>query len=174
MTSALSFKALNLSFANYRTYLFGAAFVAGNLLFPQLCHLIPGGGLIWLPIYFFTLIAAYKFGLKIGLLTAVLSPLANYLLFGMPVPGMLPIILIKSGLLAFAAALIASKTNKLSLLHLLVVILAYQLLGGLAEWGLTGSFAAALQDFRLGLPGLLVQLFGGWLLLKALAKYELK
>jgi hypothetical protein len=60
------------------------------------------------------------------------------------------------------------------LLHLLVVILAYQVLGGLAEWGLSGSFAAALQDFKLGLPGLLVQLFGGWLVLKALAKYELK
>jgi hypothetical protein len=174
MISSLSFKALNLSFTNFRTYLFGAAFVAGNLLLPQLCHLMPNGGLIWLPIYFFTLIAAYKFGLKIGLFTAALSPLVNYMLFGMPPLGMLPIILIKSGLLAFAAAFVASKTNKLSLLHLLVVILAYQVLGGLAEWGLSGSFAAALQDFKLGLPGLLVQLLGGWLVLKALAKYELK
>ena len=95
MISSLSFKALNLSFTNYRTYLFGAAFVAGNLLLPQLCHLMPNGGLIWLPIYFFTLIAAYKFGLKIGLFTAALSPLVNYLLFGMPPLGMLPIILIK-------------------------------------------------------------------------------
>ena len=173
MTSALNFKALSLSLSNYRTYLFGIAFVAGNLLFPQLCHLIPNGGLIWLPIYFFTLIAAYKFGLKIGLMTAVLSPLANYLLFGMPVLGMIPVILIKSGLLAFIAAMVAAKTNKLSLLLLLSVILSYQFIGSLAEWGLTGSFAAALQDFKLGMPGLLVQLFGGWIVLKALAKYEL-
>src|SRR5574344_1235390 len=118
MKTTLAFQPRNLTFKALETWLLAGAFVAGNLLLPQLCHLIPGGGLIWLPIYFFTLIAAYKFGLKIGLLTAVLSPLANYLLFGMPVPGMLPIILIKSGLLAFAAALVASKTNKLSLLHL--------------------------------------------------------
>lgn len=174
MTSALNFKALNLSLANSRTYLFATAFVAGNLLLPQLCHLIPSGGLIWLPIYFFTLIAAYKFGLKIGLITALLSPLANYLLFGMPVLGMLPIILIKSGLLAFAASMVASKTNRLSLMLLLLVILSYQLVGGFAEWALTGSFVAAIQDFKLGMPGLMVQLFGGWLVLKTLAKYELK
>ena len=44
------------TFGNYRTYLAAAAFVCGNILVPQLCHLIPNGGLIFLPIYFFTLV----------------------------------------------------------------------------------------------------------------------
>ena len=71
-------------FASVKTYLLSGIFIAGNILLPQLAHLIPQGGLIFLPIYFFTLIAAYKFGLKVGLITAVFSPLINSLLFGMP------------------------------------------------------------------------------------------
>lgn len=82
-------------------------FVAGNILLPQLCHLVPLGGPTLLPIYFFTLIAAYKFGLRVGLLTAILSPVINHLLFGMPAAAVLPAILIKSGLLALATAAVA-------------------------------------------------------------------
>ena len=59
------FRQLNLSVVNVRTYLFAVLFVGGNMLLPQLCHLMPDGGKIFLPIYFFTLIASYKFGLKV-------------------------------------------------------------------------------------------------------------
>lgn len=70
-------KLYSLNFRQAKTYWFTLLFVAGNLILPQLCHLIPQGGLILLPIYFFTLIAAYKFGIRVGLLTAVLSPLGE-------------------------------------------------------------------------------------------------
>ena len=69
---------------NVKTYLFAVIFAAGNLILPQLIHTIPQGGLIFLPIYFFTLIAAYKYGIHVGILTAMLSPLLNNVLFGMP------------------------------------------------------------------------------------------
>ena len=45
-------KLQSLSFTQGRTYAFAALFAAGNIALPQLVHLIPGGGLIWLPIYF--------------------------------------------------------------------------------------------------------------------------
>ena len=79
-------KLYSLDYSNARTYLMAALFIAGNMALPQLFHLIPQGGITWLPIYFFTLIGAYKFGWKVGLLTAVLSPIINSLLFGMPRP----------------------------------------------------------------------------------------
>lgn len=60
-----------------KTYLAAALFVAGNIVLPQICHLVPQGGLRWLPIYFFTLVGAYKYGWRVGLLTAVLSPAVN-------------------------------------------------------------------------------------------------
>ena len=92
-----------LPYRDVRTYLLALLFVLGNLVLPQLFHLVPRGGMIWLPIYFFTLIGAYKYGWKVGLLTAIASTLLNSILFGMPSPVVLPAILLKSLLLAVAA-----------------------------------------------------------------------
>lgn len=90
-----SAKLYSLPFGNVKTYLFVLLFVAGNIALPQLCHLVPAGGPTLLPIYFFTLIAAYKYGFKVGLLTALLSPVINHLLFAMPAAAVLPAILSK-------------------------------------------------------------------------------
>ena len=83
-------KLYSFNLSNAKTYLFASLFVVGNLVFPQLAHLVPNGGFILLPIYFFTLIAAYKYGIHVGLLTAILSPVANNLIFGMPPSAVLP------------------------------------------------------------------------------------
>jgi len=168
MTTSAKLYTLNLR--NTKTYLFATIFIVGNLLLPQLAHLVPQGGFIFLPIYFFTLIAAYKYGIHVGLLTAILSPLANSLLFGMPPVAMLPAIIIKSAILAIAAALAAKHFGKVSLVGLLLAILAYQVIGTGVEWAMTQNFTVAMQDFRLGIPGLLIQLFGGYFVLKTLAK----
>lgn len=161
-------KIYSLGYAEMRAWLTASVFVVGNLLLPQLCHLIPQGGFIFLPIYFFTLIAAYKYGTFVGVLTAVASPLLNCALFGMPAPAMLPVILIKSVVLALAASYIASRTQKVSLLSIALAVAAYQIIGSLAEWGITGSLTVALQDVRLGFPGILLQIFGGWAVLRFL------
>lgn len=160
----------SLSYRDSRAYTIAALFVAGNILLPQLCHLMPQGGLIWLPIYFFTLVAAYKYGLTAGLLTAIVSPIVNSSLFGMPAASMLPIILTKSVLLALAAAFIASKVHRVALWAVALAVLAYQGIGMMAEWGMTGSLTAALQDIRLGWPGMLVQVFGGFAIIKLIKK----
>lgn len=166
MESNATVKLYSLGWREMRTYMFALLFIVGNILLPQLCHLVPKGGLILLPIYFFTLIAAYKFGFRVGLLTAVLSPLINSALFGMPPVASLPIIMIKGVLLAGAAAWMANRSKGVSLLALIGVVLAYQLVGGLIEWAMTGVIAKALQDWKLGWPGMLLQAVGGWLILK--------
>ena len=159
-----------LSYSQMKTYLLAALFVVGNIALPQLCHLMPQGGLIFLPIYFFTLVAAYKYGFTVGLTTAVLSPLLNSALFGMPPAAALPIILIKSVTLAVAAAMIAKKTNKVTLLTVALAVIAYQLIGLLAEWAMTGSIEKASQDIILGWRGCLIQIVGGFVILRYLLK----
>ena len=159
-----------LSLREAKSYLVAMAFIVGNILLPQLCHLMPQGGLIWLPIYFFTLVGAYKYGWQVGLFTAVASPIVNSLLFGMPGAAMVPIILIKSILLAVAAGLMAHYTKRVSLLSILAVVMIYQVLGGMAEWAMTGSLSAALQDFQLGLPGIIFQIIVGYLVIRYLLK----
>lgn len=136
-------KLYSLDYSNAKTYLIAALFIAGNMALPQLFHLIPQGGITWLPIYFFTLIGAYKFGWKVGLLTAVLSVL-----------------------LAVAAGWAVHRFNRISLPILLAVVLFYQVIGTLGEWVMAGSFFQAVQDFRVGLPGMAMQVAGGYALIK--------
>ena len=170
MKTTTSTAVYSLNYRESKTYAAAALFVVGNILLPQLCHLMPQGGLVWLPIYFFTLVAAYKYGLTAGLLTAVASPLVNSLLFGMPAAAVLPIILTKSVLLALAASFIASRVGRVAFWAVVLAVVAYQGIGMLAEWGMTGSLTAALQDVRLGWPGILMQVFGGFAVMKIFKK----
>ncbi|WP_300738911.1 ECF transporter S component [uncultured Alistipes sp.] len=156
----------SLEYKEAKTYLYAALFVAGNIVLPQVCHLLPAGGPTWLPIYFFTLVGAYKYGWRTGLLTAVASPLANSLLFGMPAAAVLPAVLLKSCLLALIAGWTAARFRRTTLLLLAAVVVAYQTVGTLGEWALSGSFLTAVQDFRLGVPGMLLQVVGGWAFLR--------
>lgn len=168
--NASTVKLYSLSYRNIRTYLVAATFIAGNIILPQLCHSIPNGGVMFLPIYFFTLIAAYKFGWKAGLLTAVLSPIINTSLFGMPSATILPVIMMKSILLASIAGYAAYKSNKVTLTIITGVVLSYQIIGSIFEFAYTGSIDAAMQDFRIGIPGMLLQIVGGYLLIKYMLK----
>ena len=158
-------KTAALPFSSAKTYLAAAAFVVGNIILPQLFHLVPQGGVTWLPIYFFTLVGACVFGWRVGLITAIASPAVNSLLFGMPAAAVLPAILIKSVLLAVLAGVVAERT-RLSIPVLAAVVLGYQALGTLGEWALCGNFALACQDFRIGLPGMLMQVFAGYAVIR--------
>ena len=73
-------KLYSLDYNNVKTYLAASLFILGNLALPQLFHLIPQGGITWLPIYFFTLVGAYKFGWKVGVAfpTTYAWKMANY------------------------------------------------------------------------------------------------
>lgn len=153
------------------SWLWATAFVAGNIILPQLCHLMPQGGLTWLPIYFFTLIAAYGFGWQVGLLTAIVSPLVNSVLFGMPATAALPIIMIKSTLLASFAAFAGSKLRNVPpFICLVAVVLAYQVVGACFERFFADSWSMAFSDFRIGYPGMIVQILGGYLLLRLIRR----
>ena len=158
------------SFKSLRTYIAAAIFLIGNIAVPQLCHLIPRGGLIFLPIYFFTLVGTFKCGWKTGLLTAVLSPVINCVLFGMPPFGSLPAILVKSCALVLAIALI-SRRMPFSFWSVALAVLSYQVVGMAFEFLMDLNLMHALQDVRIGWPGILIQIVGGFFVLKALDKW---
>lgn len=157
-----------LTYSDYRTYLYAALFVLGNIIVPQLCHLIPQGGLIFLPIYFFTLIAAYKYGIVAGLLTAIGSPLVNFAFFEMPPAHVLPILLIKSTALAISASFVAKRAGKVSFIGVALSVIAYQLIGTCFEYPMTGSITAAFQDIMIGYPGILIQMILGYIVLRVI------
>lgn len=168
MSNTLTLHSLPLN--NVKTYIFATIFIVGNLLLPQVAHLIPQGGFIFLPIYFFTLIAAYKYGIHVGVITAILSPVLNNLIFSMPPTAVLPAILVKSIVLAIAASYVAKRVGKVSIVALIIAVLTYQLAGTAVEWIISNDFYVAIQDFRIGIPGMLFQIVGGFFALKALEK----
>jgi len=162
---------LNLEFMNWRYYVFTLVFISGNLFFPWLAHKFPLGGPMFLPIYFFVLIGAYKFGWRVGIATAILSPLTNHLLTGMPQAVMLPTIFVKGLSMAILAAYIAQKTRKISFLNLAIIIIGYQGIGMLFEGIYTKSIAKAFQDIIIGYPGLIIQLVVGYFVIWFLRDY---
>ena len=50
------------------------------------------------------------------------------------------------------------------------VVLAEQCFGDRVEWALLGDFMKAIQDFRLGIPGMLIQVFGGYFVINKLIR----
>ena len=92
--------------------------------------------MIFLPLFFFTLIAAYAEGINAGLLVALISPLLNHALTGMPAPAMLPIVLFKSVFIAVAAAVLARRLGRVHLAAIAGSVAAMQILGALLEWAL--------------------------------------
>ncbi len=107
----VSFKFLELQFTQSRLYLASCIFVFFSVATPYLCHLFSLTGKVLLPLYFFTILAAYKFGWKAGMFTALLSPIISYLLSGMPNGHILILVVLKGVALGVFAGFIAKKVN---------------------------------------------------------------
>lgn len=162
------------TFKDAELYGFGLAFVIGNLLLPMAVHAIPDGGMIFLPLFFFTLVAAYSEGLLAGVLVAIASPLINYAATGMPSMEMLPTILFKSLLVAVAAAVISNRLRKINFAAIVAVIVAMQVFGGLFDYSVTGDAARAIHAVRLGIPGMIIMAVGGYAMLRMIARMREK
>lgn len=159
-----------LSLRDLRLYGFVAVFSVGNLVLPMAVHTLPQGGLIFLPIFFFTLVAAYRFGLAAGVMTALASPLLNHFVTGMPPTDVLLGVVVRSLLVAVFAAGLARRTGRLSPWWLLLAAVVMQLGGFVVDLGLGGSVPAGLAVLRLGIPGVLIMAFGGYFVLRLLAR----
>ena len=136
-----------LNYDEVKTYMWAAIFVVCNLVLPQVFHLIPQGGIIFSPLSLVILAGAYKFGWKTGLLAALLSPTV-----------------------ALVAGLAAQRFKTVNLPLLIGVVLVTKAIECVGELALTGGITATIADFTIGWPGLLLQVFGTWLILKYIRK----
>ena len=157
-----------LNYDEVKTYMWAAIFVACNLVLPQVFHLIPQGGIIFAPLSLVIVAGAYKFGWRVGLIAALASPLVNHLLTDLPAWDVLPVMTLKLAVLALTAGFTAQHFRKVTLPLLTGVVLVAELAGGLGELALTGGIEATVQDFTIGWPGLLLQVFGAYLVCRYL------
>lgn len=150
----------------HSTSMLSALFIAANIGLPHLFHLIPGGGIMFLPIYFFTAFAAVSYGKWTGVLTGLMSPLLGYLIFGAPKAFMIPDMILKGVLLSSVMAYMLSRVP--SMVHKVIVIPV----AVVAAWGMAGllempfrDYEIAFQDFFTGIPGMMLMMIAGWIAL---------
>lgn len=156
----------SLSLKESRTYVLMAGLLVLNMVIPYMVHLIPMGGKTWLPFYLLILIGSFKYGWKFGLLAAILSPLFDSLVLGLPSIRVLPVILMKCVLLSLIASYTAHKFRTVNLLLLVAVVVSYQALGFVGEMLYHGNLVAASSDIVNGWPGLVSQVAISWFVLK--------
>ena len=166
MTTKTNLYTLNYNEA--RTYLWTAVFVVCNLLLPQVCHLLPQGGVILSPLSLVIMVGAYKFGWRAGLLAAVVSPLVNHLATGLPAWGILQVMTVKLMILTLISGFTAQYFRKVTIPLLIGVVLATKVLGGLGELALTGGIETTVADVTIGWPSMLIQIAGTYLICKFL------
>lgn len=151
---------------SYSGSMLTALFIAANIGLPHLFHLIPGGGIMFLPIYFFTAFAAVSYGRWTGILTGVMSPLLGYLIFGAPQAFMIPDMILKgvilSATLAYVLALL--HTIKAKAFAIPFTVIVAWMMAGVLELPFR-SHEVAFQDFFTGIPGMILMTIAGWIAL---------
>lgn len=168
MTTTFQVKSLSLN--ERKSYLLTTLFIIANVLLPQLFHTLNLGGERFLPILLFTLVSAAAYGLSVGMLTAILSPVASMLLFGMPSPEMCIILVAKGITLALVLGYFAGKFSKISLKNIITSIIAYQVVGIIVSTLVLGSIDGALSSVLISYPAMLLQLTLGTIIIKYLPK----
>jgi hypothetical protein len=82
----------SMGFRNIRLYIFSAVFIGLDILVPWLTHHLGGiqAGSIFLPIFFFVLLAGTLGGWKAGIVVGLLTPSISFSITGMPPLTLLP------------------------------------------------------------------------------------
>lgn len=149
-----------------------AVFTALAVYAPMLIHYFGGvdAGRKFLPMPFFVLAAGLILGWRAGLVTGLFSPVISYLISGMPMLSILPIIIIQLCACGFFAGLLREKHN-------VFISLTGAIIFGLLSAGLAVLFfskmsamayvAGAIRD---GWAGILAQL----VVLPAIIKFFLR
>lgn len=161
---------LTLTFTDIRLYLISSLFIAGNLLFPWVLHHFGSSGQIFLPLYFFSLLAGLAFGWRCGLFTGLVSPLLSYLYSGMPILAILPFVLLKSTILGGVSGLLTEKSSKIFVAAFLAVAIT-QISGSPVIYLVTHNSRLGLLDITSGYPGLLLQIFLAPLLARLIRRH---
>jgi niacin transporter len=130
-STGIPFRALE--FRDARLYIFSAAFISLDVLAPWLTHHFGGvqAGSMFLPMFFFILLAGLLGGWRAGLLVGLFTPLASFGASGMPLLPVLPQITIGCVLYGLIAGLLRGKFH----LRIIWALIGAMIVGWLARLG---------------------------------------
>lgn len=170
ITSAL--RPRTLSFSDLKLYLFGALFIAGNVVLPSLFHRFGMAGQVFLPLYFFSLVGGLTYGWRCGLLTGMFSPLVSFWLSGMPPIVILPFVVLKSVVLGITGGFMATdRPSRFPILSAIIAIIVAQFVGTAALFLKFHTIKQSILDLVVGYPGLLLQAIGAPMIIRAFSPH---
>ncbi len=161
-----------LRYTDVRSYVLTLVFVSLSVLTPWAFHQFHLAGPTFLPMHIFVLTAGLVFGWRAGLIVGSLTPLASYVVSGMPGVAVLPQIIIELSVYGMVAGLLREKFNlriSWALLGAMIAGRLAMLLAVLAIYAVVGRvfsplgpeaspFFAVWAAVKLGWPGLVIQL----------------
>ena len=116
-----------LKYTDLRSYVLTLAFVLLDVLVPWVFHQFHLAGPTFLPMHIFILIAGLAFGWRAGLMVGLLTPLASYLVSGMPALRILPQIVVELSVYGLAAGILRERFNRPVIWSLLAAMVAGRL-----------------------------------------------
>lgn len=161
-----------LRYTDVRSYVLTLVFVSLSVLTPWAFHQFHLAGPTFLPMHIFVLTAGLVFGWRAGLIVGLLTPLASYVVSGMPGVAVLPQIIIELSVYGMVAGLLREKFDlRISwallgamiagrLAMLLAVLAIYLVIGRVfSPLGPEVSpFLAVWSAIKLSWPGIVIQL----------------
>ncbi len=181
-----------LKYTDIRSYVLILGFVSVGVLMPWVFHQFHLAGSTFLPMHIFVLIAGLVFGWRAGLIAGLLTPLASYVISGMPLLPILPQIVVELSAYGLVAGILREKLNLRVIWSLLGAMIGGRLVLGLAALiiylivresysplGLEANpFILVWSVIKLGWPGIIIQLVSIpiviWLAGKFAAKKQLR
>ena len=161
-----------LRYTDLRSYLLTLIFVLCDMLVPRLFHQFHLAGPTFLPMHIFILMAGLMFGWRAGLIVGLFTPLASYVVSGMPMLHILPQTAVELAVYGFASGILREKHNLRVIWSLLGAMAAGRIALGLATMliylvvGQSESFLGPEANpfmvvwtvVRQGWPGIVIQL----------------
>ena len=148
---------------NASTYLWTAAFVAGNVVLPMICHAVNLGGMVLLPLMLFTVIAAAHLGIIPAIITIVFSPLLSLAITGMPAAGvMLTSFMAHALIVAAVIGTWKQYKGEFSVLSIIALLAAAHLAGFVSNGVIFFTFDVAWGLLLMSWPGILIQAIALW------------
>jgi hypothetical protein len=163
---------LSLKYTDIRSYVLITVFVLLNVLVPWVFHQFHLAGATFLPMHIFIFIAALAYGWQAGLIVGLLTPLASYVISGMPPLTILPQIAMEVSVYGLLAGILHQKFNLRVIwsllgamlggrLALLLAIIAIEFISGVVHSPLgteTSPYLSVWHTIEQSWPGILLQL----------------
>lgn len=151
----MSVESTTLVFWGIKSLIFQALLIGAAVMLPAVAHLYGAPVRILLPMHWPVILAGLVFGWRSGALVGLLSPIASYLISGLPLPAILPAMTVELFAYGFVAGLLREKLRFNPFLSVILALIIGRIVFALTVYLGFAASGNYMQYFKAALlPGL--------------------